>query len=855
MRPISLKIEGFTSFKSEVDIDFSKLEVFAITGDNGAGKSSILEAILFALYGKTYRLGKEKKDLVSLGSDKAAVMFEFAAAGNRYRITRSFKQKGNPFMKLELLKDESWTTIAEQAQVNDEVEKILRLPFDAFTKAVLIPQGHFDALLKPREPKERRKTLIELFDLGIYDRMKTRANEIARQAEFEESEILHQFESRYVDATSEKRKEIAQEKKTLTADSKKLLKEKETLLKQLDRVREVLALKKDHSAVTARAAEFRATLMECETELEKAASALDAMRARESEEIPVLEREIRILSVGAEKLKRLADSEKSLRVTDQAIAKSREQDHETRKQLLNTEKTRDRSASEITKIEKRLEKHAFQESYFALLESVFDEFLTLGSWRNELSKLSLQVQSETAAVEALQKEIRILAEKSAEIERQYERARTAAGEARRESEVLDLKLHLHRGDDCPICGTRLESAVEVPKNRIREIQELSAKAENKCVSLESELKELQSLSAKKAAEYHWRDQSLRDEEKQIAALVAQIETKNRHLAAHLKMAPGTAADEQGRKSYEDQKALRSEYRVLQQDLRDKENENREREKQIHEITVALKVTTSEIERLEGEKKRVALEISQLQADIPMEIASYKLAVVGDAISAIDKRRKDITRKIEQLRADTRNAEVSLARLQQDEAHASRALKQEQSMLTKLDRRFASLSETETDYSELFAETLGARAQTAAAESSQLDRRLGEISQHLDQIDRLLEEVKEQRERLESARKRKEVYSMLFKHLAGNHLQDYVVSALLQQFVESANHFLKGSYPGPILIGSGKGQLCRAGLLGIRSKPHRGHSQRRREFCRFAGAGAGVERFYESRRVAGKPVYR
>src|SRR5262245_11689857 len=126
MRPISLEIEGFTSYKNRTRIDFSELEVFSIIGDNGAGKSSILEAMLFALYGKTYRLGKEKRDLVTLGSTEMAVFFEFSADGEKYRITRSFKQKGAPFVKLEALKDGNWATRAEQSQVNDEVEKILR---------------------------------------------------------------------------------------------------------------------------------------------------------------------------------------------------------------------------------------------------------------------------------------------------------------------------------------------------------------------------------------------------------------------------------------------------------------------------------------------------------------------------------------------------------------------------------------------------------------------------------------------------------------------------------------------------------------------------------------------------------
>ena len=187
MRPLQLTIEGFHSFRNSVQIDFSAMDVFSITGDNGAGKSSILEAILYALYGKTPRMiGKEKSHLISLGADKAAVMLEFSVRQKRYRVTRSFKTKGKPFEKLEVFRKDNWSSLAEGfGQVDQQIEKILRMPYEAFTKAVLIPQGHFDAFLKPESWKERRDIIMELFDLGIYERMRKRASDIAREADSE----------------------------------------------------------------------------------------------------------------------------------------------------------------------------------------------------------------------------------------------------------------------------------------------------------------------------------------------------------------------------------------------------------------------------------------------------------------------------------------------------------------------------------------------------------------------------------------------------------------------------------------------------------------------------------------------
>ena len=68
MRPISLEMEGFTSFRQRVTIDFTKFDLFAITGPTGAGKTSIIDAMIYALYGCTPRIGnKSIKDLISQG--------------------------------------------------------------------------------------------------------------------------------------------------------------------------------------------------------------------------------------------------------------------------------------------------------------------------------------------------------------------------------------------------------------------------------------------------------------------------------------------------------------------------------------------------------------------------------------------------------------------------------------------------------------------------------------------------------------------------------------------------------------------------------------------------------------------
>ena len=89
MRPLSLTIEGLTSFKATQEVDLSDLDLFVITGPTGAGKSSILDAITFALYGSVARVNAhELRDLISHGSTHMRVRLDFQVDGRRYRVAR-----------------------------------------------------------------------------------------------------------------------------------------------------------------------------------------------------------------------------------------------------------------------------------------------------------------------------------------------------------------------------------------------------------------------------------------------------------------------------------------------------------------------------------------------------------------------------------------------------------------------------------------------------------------------------------------------------------------------------------------------------------------------------------------------
>lgn len=91
MRPIKLEMQGFIAFREKSEIDFSSFDLFAITGPTGAGKTSLLDAMTYSLYGKTSRLNKAGKDLISQGAASMSVLFRFRAGSGEYKIARAIK--------------------------------------------------------------------------------------------------------------------------------------------------------------------------------------------------------------------------------------------------------------------------------------------------------------------------------------------------------------------------------------------------------------------------------------------------------------------------------------------------------------------------------------------------------------------------------------------------------------------------------------------------------------------------------------------------------------------------------------------------------------------------------------------
>lgn len=184
MRPIQISIRGLRSYRKECKINFANRSLVAIVGDTGAGKSSILEAITYALY-NTCTWRSDSKALIADGTHTMLVVLDFEGAGHRWRITRSTSRTASPrpVHKLECLSDASFVALDRESQVNVKIENIVGLDRRTFLIAVLLPQGNFQTLLTEEAPGERAKILKGIFRVTELEEAKTMADGLRHRAE------------------------------------------------------------------------------------------------------------------------------------------------------------------------------------------------------------------------------------------------------------------------------------------------------------------------------------------------------------------------------------------------------------------------------------------------------------------------------------------------------------------------------------------------------------------------------------------------------------------------------------------------------------------------------------------------
>jgi len=216
MRPIVLEMDGFASFREPARIDFTDAEFFALVGPTGSGKSTVIDAMTFALYGSVPRWGR--KGMVSLAlaptTGRGTVKLVFEVEGQRYVVARELRRVGSQVSQraasLERLADPRGLAEPEEptevlagdlAGVADAVERLLGLTYDDFCQCVVLPQGQFANFLHAKA-SERQEILLRLLGAEHYKQMMIRANQHASDAA-KQAETLNETLAGFGDATEE----------------------------------------------------------------------------------------------------------------------------------------------------------------------------------------------------------------------------------------------------------------------------------------------------------------------------------------------------------------------------------------------------------------------------------------------------------------------------------------------------------------------------------------------------------------------------------------------------------------------------------------------------------------------------
>ncbi|WIY02693.1 SMC family ATPase [Amycolatopsis mongoliensis] len=224
MRPVLLEMTGFASFRDKTEVSFDDTDYFALVGPTGAGKSTVIDALTFALYGSVARWDHEGLVAPALAptANRATVRLVFDAGGTRYHVVREVRRSGGKKptvsvknVRLERLADptalggpeDDADPVAADSEVTPAVERLLGLTFKHFCTCVALPQGDFAEFLHAKAA-DRQKILIKLLGLEVYERIGRRAGVTAEQQKQRAAVLAEQLGS-YADATEEAVEELS----------------------------------------------------------------------------------------------------------------------------------------------------------------------------------------------------------------------------------------------------------------------------------------------------------------------------------------------------------------------------------------------------------------------------------------------------------------------------------------------------------------------------------------------------------------------------------------------------------------------------------------------------------------------
>lgn len=435
MLPIRLEMKNFLPYRSPEPVRFEGVHLACLTGVNGAGKSSLLDAITWALWGKAR--ARRDEDLVHLGQQDMYVQLDFEHEGQVYRVIRrrTRRQRGSGTLDLFVQdEDEQFNLISEpnMRATQARIDSLLRLDYETFVHSAFLKQGKADAFTT-KTPRERKQILSDILGLAQWEVYEAAVKEQLKTIDSE----LRVFELRLqeieVDLAQEPGLQVALvQAERAEAEARRELHAAEERLKEYEHA------PKEMLATHERLAEVNQRLAGCQSE------ATDVRKTLEYHQERITEYETTLNA--REEIERGHAALHQARATDHALADQLRQLSDFDKQqhelemMLQTERAD--LENECSRYEERIKQ----------LEQKLQRGAETGIEVVQAEVLELQALEQTR--EALQTQTGQLGEERAELE---------ATNRALHAEMLSLKDRLTRLQEtdeanCPLCGQPLDTA-------------------------------------------------------------------------------------------------------------------------------------------------------------------------------------------------------------------------------------------------------------------------------------------------------------------------------------------------------------------------------------------------------------
>ena len=527
MKPIRLELKEFGPYKNEI-IEWDKIinePIFLITGKTGSGKSTLFDAITYALYNKTTG-GKDIASLrtkTALDKDKTQVNFDFELSGKKYRIERTlaYLKAGNKNLtsgKVALMQynDEKLEVIATKEQeVKEKVEELIGLDDKQFCQIIILPQGKFKEFLLSKS-SEKKETLRSLFNTYFYQKFVEQLQEQAKKLDSshkqKEKELITRFEQfdieeelikfeylkdenfeEILSIIHSQEETIKNEKKELLKLERSFSKEKEKFI-ELSKLNDKFIQLKNNKLELANLSEKEDYYKSLRLEVEKLKE-LQKNKDKIIEYSTLLNKQLQLrkieknLLIDTDKYKLDLENNKKLQLELNA---QKDNIEELRKETvdykffynnfneLNSAKANIEIYSETLE-ELALKKETYKELDSRLKvskEGHLEDIEEKNILESSIGKLKLEILKKEQDVEKLEeynnkfsevndKSLKLTLDKKQleelEVEKKKLEQEVILLNKNKEQEVLNgFLLKLHEGDECPLCKQKIEHLPEIP---------------------------------------------------------------------------------------------------------------------------------------------------------------------------------------------------------------------------------------------------------------------------------------------------------------------------------------------------------------------------------------------------------